>query len=141
MVFREVFKGDYFGGRALIAENNMKNVKRQIQREKGLVYHEGVNAQTFVESKLQHERDKAAALQNQAQPPALNDIEKKQSSRAMTSMNMATPTTRASRQNNKNQTIPTSMSNYPSSFLSTTKGSPAYTKGILSQQSGRTSMH
>lgn len=42
----------YFGGRALIAENNMKNVKRQIQRERGLVYQAGVNAQTFVESKL-----------------------------------------------------------------------------------------
>jgi len=38
MVFKNVFKGNYFGGRTLIAENNMKNVKRQIQREKGMVF-------------------------------------------------------------------------------------------------------
>jgi hypothetical protein len=30
MVFKNVFEGDYFGGRTLIAENNMRNVKRQI---------------------------------------------------------------------------------------------------------------
>jgi len=28
MVFKEVLKGNYFGGRTLIASNNLKNVKR-----------------------------------------------------------------------------------------------------------------
>ena len=28
MVFKNLFKGSYFGGRALVAERNMKNVKK-----------------------------------------------------------------------------------------------------------------
>lgn len=37
MVFKKVIKGNYFGGRTLIQNNNLKNVKRQVQREKGMV--------------------------------------------------------------------------------------------------------
>ena len=28
MIFKNLFKGSYFGGRALVAERNMKNVKK-----------------------------------------------------------------------------------------------------------------
>ena len=42
MVFKNLFKGSYFGGRALVAERNMKNVKKQIKRENNLFS----NAQT-----------------------------------------------------------------------------------------------
>ena len=36
MVFKNLFKGSYFGGRSLVAERNMKNVKKQIKRENNL---------------------------------------------------------------------------------------------------------
>lgn len=42
MIFKNLFKGSYFGGRALVAERNMKNVKKQIKRENNLFS----NAQT-----------------------------------------------------------------------------------------------
>lgn len=37
MVFKQVFKGNYFGGRTLIAERDMKNVKRQIMRANNIL--------------------------------------------------------------------------------------------------------
>ena len=50
MVFKKVFKGNYFGGRCLIAESNMKNVKRQIARERGMLAHERLTGKVISET-------------------------------------------------------------------------------------------
>ena len=43
MVFTELGKCNYFGGRCLLAMNTVKNVKKQIQRERGLTSNAAVN--------------------------------------------------------------------------------------------------
>ena len=58
MVFKQVFQGDYFGGRTLIAERDMRNVKRQILRQVGILEHQS-NANEFVmESLKKHNKIK-----------------------------------------------------------------------------------
>ena len=54
MVFKKVFKGNYFGGRCLIAESNMKNVKRQIARERGILAHERLTNKVISETLAGH---------------------------------------------------------------------------------------
>ena len=44
MVFKELGRTNYFGGRCLLAINNIKNVKKQIKREGGLTSNAAVNA-------------------------------------------------------------------------------------------------
>ena len=43
MVFKELGKYNYFGGRCLLATNYMKNIKKQIMRERGLTSISAVN--------------------------------------------------------------------------------------------------
>ena len=43
MVFKELGKYNYFGGRCLLTTNYMKNIKKQIMRERGLTSISAVN--------------------------------------------------------------------------------------------------
>ena len=53
MVFKKVFQGDYFGGRTLIAERDMRNVKRQILRQGGYFSHQ-TEANQFIRESLKN---------------------------------------------------------------------------------------
>ena len=44
MVFKELGKYNHFGGRCLLATNHMKNIKKQIMREKSITSISAVNA-------------------------------------------------------------------------------------------------
>ena len=67
MVFKQVIRGNYFGGRTLIATNNLKNVKRQVQREQGLLSKEGVTNKALRDSLATHRLGRRLSATSTAQ--------------------------------------------------------------------------
>ena len=49
MVFKEVTERQYFGGRTLIEVNNLKNVKRAIQRSQGLITQKSITKEVLID--------------------------------------------------------------------------------------------